>query len=657
MKNKKTQRGFSTLEMLIAMTIMTLVLGAAISVAFGSQSLSADSETAAPALRIAQELIEREQALARKDFNLVNPSTGTNTIGSVTYQEKIDVELQPDYLTKKVTATVSWPGSYGRAQSVSLTALVTNFNNALGGDTCDSTLSGDWAHPEVRNAVTDFSQIVGDPSGLYPITDIDAYKGKLYVTVNSPSIALGPLPAGSGVDDASVGTLAWTGPGNITTDNGVHATETLAGTAATHYLKASNFGFSIPAGATILGIKAEIKRSRSGGSTGSVLDSQVRIVKSSGSFGSVNKAATGTPWPSGSTYAAYGNESDLWGENWSPADINSPNFGVVLSATGSTPATNRTARVDHIRITVTYIKQFYILNITNPAAPALIAGLPNNSGIATGFRAVAVDGHYAYLATHAGPATGQLQILDISGTIPSLVATYQVPGVSGVGGQGLGASIFYSDGYVYLGLTKTASGPEFNIIDVRNPLSPTLAGSYPIGNGINAIHVANTYAYLATPNTQELTTLDVENPASPAAVGGYNAPDAVGNGKSFALVGNTTYLGRTVTMWNPEFNVLDATNPAAPAYPPLGTKEIGSSVNDTIVRDSLAFLITTNGQFQTWNIANPAVITQYAPPLILPNAGFGIAMDCEGNTMIAAAVPTSGAFTDKGSLSFITSGP
>jgi len=652
-KKLEMDAGFSTLEILIAMTILVLAISAVILVSFGSQSMLVDGQTNGEAIGKAEKLLETAQANARKDFKLINPLAST-TDGIYT---KALYASSTDFFTKNVTALITWQVEHGRKQGVSLSTLVTNFENAIGGDTCDSIISGNWTNPQVKNSITNFAQIVGDSAGTYTVTGLDVYQRKLFVTVNNPSLSSGLLNPSAGTDSNAVGTIAWSNPSNIKASDNVRATANLSGTSITHYIKASGFGFTIPPGATILGIKVGVERSRTGGSTGEVKDSQVKIIRGDASLGSVNKANTSTNWQTTDTSASYGGVSDLWGENWSPADINSVNFGVALVVTGSSGSTNRVANVDNIVITVTYIKEFYVLNVTNPNSPTLIAGLGSNSGIATGFNAVATDGRYAYIATNAGPASGQLQIIDASSTSPLLVSTFKMPWVTGTGSQAIGQSILYKDGFVYLGLAKTLSGPEFNIIDVHTPANPVWLGGYAVGNGINSLFVRGKYIYLATPNAQELTILDITDPTHPLAVGGYDAPGSVGNGKSLSLVGDTLYLGRTVTASNPELYILNDTNPGATLPAPLGTREISSSVNSLIVRDYLAFLTTTNSQFQILNIASTTNITQYATPLILPNAGVGGAMDCEGNYMYVSSVPTFGAFANKGFLSIITAGP
>lgn len=160
----------------------------------------------------------------------------------------------------------------------------------------------------------------------------------------------GPNFAGTGADDASVGTKAWSNASRIVAEDGSSSGSAL-GAGTTHYLKATNFGFSIPSGATINGIQVEWKRSRTAGGT-SYVDSAIRIVKSDGSIGSTNRSAGASWTPTTLTWDSFGSSSDLWGESWAYSDINSSNFGAVVSAIGVGSLT--AGSVDACRITITY---------------------------------------------------------------------------------------------------------------------------------------------------------------------------------------------------------------------------------------------------------------------------------------------------------------
>jgi len=133
-------------------------------------------------------------------------------------------------------------------------------------------------------------------------------------------------------------------PDNAKTSNDVYAQDTPAGSPS-EFLKATNFGFSIPNGAVIEGITASVERRSVGGT---IDDSAVRIVKA-GVIGSTDKA-TFNNWPNTDTTVQYGGASDLWGDTWTAANINDSGFGFAISVTDNVDA----AAVDHITLTVNY---------------------------------------------------------------------------------------------------------------------------------------------------------------------------------------------------------------------------------------------------------------------------------------------------------------
>jgi hypothetical protein len=219
----------------------------------------------------------------------------------------------------------------GDTMTGALTINVTGGNNSTLGLKVINTLSGSIIHAEkmLRSS------------------------GSLVITTLVPTLSAtssGPNSPSTGADDNSVGTTTWSGTSDIITSNNVSAAASINAGAVTHYLKATNFGFSIPTGATITGIVVEWERRRD--PAADVVDNAVRIVKG-GSIGSTNKASV-TSWPSSDAYASYGSSSDLWGETWTASDINASTFGSVLSAKDNAGDSTGSARVDHVRITVHY---------------------------------------------------------------------------------------------------------------------------------------------------------------------------------------------------------------------------------------------------------------------------------------------------------------
>jgi|GEM_PF-4639521 len=155
---------------------------------------------------------------------------------------------------------------------------------------------------------------------------------------------------GTLADDAAVGTVTWTNPSNAGTSNNVYAVSLSNESGLgrfSHYLKATNFGFSIPTGSTINGVVVEIEEFT--WDPVACKNIVVRLVKG-GSVSGDNKA-TGSFISDVESYVSYGGASDLWGNTLALSDINASNFGMVLQVFTDEASD---VFVDHIRITVHY---------------------------------------------------------------------------------------------------------------------------------------------------------------------------------------------------------------------------------------------------------------------------------------------------------------
>lgn len=160
----------------------------------------------------------------------------------------------------------------------------------------------------------------------------------------------GPNSPGTLANDATVGTVAWTNPGNAAASDNVYATAAITGPDFTNYLKATNFGFTIPTGVTINGITVDTEMKRDAVDIRNVY---AKIVKG-GVIGTTNLASNNvTDIQTTDTYKTYGSSANLWGLTWTAADINASNFGFVISSQ-SQNGSSGSVYIDHIRISVTY---------------------------------------------------------------------------------------------------------------------------------------------------------------------------------------------------------------------------------------------------------------------------------------------------------------
>ncbi|MFZ3015867.1 MAG: Ig-like domain-containing protein [Minisyncoccia bacterium] len=183
--------------------------------------------------------------------------------------------------------------------------------------------------------------------------------------LNTFAATSGPNNPATTADDSSVGTVTWSNTSRIVSSNNSYATASLGDNVISHYIKATNFGFTIPVGATITGITAEVEKKSANANR--TQDYRVRIIKG-GTIGSTDKSNTNWWGTANNVYTTYGGVSDLWGETWTYSDINNTNFGLALSAyKNTTVGGNESASIDHIKITITYTTN------TTPNAPTLVS--------------------------------------------------------------------------------------------------------------------------------------------------------------------------------------------------------------------------------------------------------------------------------------------
>lgn len=185
--------------------------------------------------------------------------------------------------------------------------------------------------------------------------------------------------AGTAANNTAIGTVAW---GSVTFAQGAQNSTYAQANSATpssisNYLRLSNYGFSIPAGATIDGVKVSVRATM-------VADSlylinpcttplanyyQVSLVNESSVVGSVNKAADNTLQNNLPNSDLFGGTADTWSGEASAINWNSSNAGCVVafqwSASGSS---NCSALVDRVNIEITY-------------TPAAASGMPRRTVI------------------------------------------------------------------------------------------------------------------------------------------------------------------------------------------------------------------------------------------------------------------------------------
>ena len=273
---------------------------------------------------------------------------------------------------------------------------------------------------------------------------------------------------------------------------------------------------------------------------------------------------------------------------------------------------------------------FDTVNVSNPLQPLLKGHLDLPTCVYT----LKVANHYAYAACPS--AECDLQIIDVSNPIsPSLSAQY--------GTRGYIDDIALTDQRAYL---VRLTG--FDILDLTNPISPTLLGRYTISNDLCTgkafnIVVKGPLAYLTTrddlASTENpcgtLQIIDVSNPTRPTRLATFQTGAAYG----VQVIGKLAYLtyqnaetGNASLHGTGGLQVIDVSTPVSPTL--IGQYRAMASPYTIQITDKWAYIANGDAGIAIVDISNPV-----APMLRAnyPTTGYAHKAQVVGNFIYVAA--------------------
>lgn len=233
----------------------------------------------------------------------------------------------------------------------------------------------------------------------------------------------GPLSPATGTSETRTGGDAhWSNPGSISADDSSFAlAELLSGGAESHWLAATDFGFSIPSGATIDGIVAEFLVRRVQPNTAFISSATIWL-----SGAPTGTAKGGVSIGDTFAYHSFGGAADDWGASLSDTDVNSTGFGVAFYVGSGASAVD--IECDHVRVTVHYTEPNVELSGTSSATSSASASLSlglNLSGTSaatsTGTASLTVTSTHDLSGTSAAVSSASADLLigkirELSGT-------------------------------------------------------------------------------------------------------------------------------------------------------------------------------------------------------------------------------------------------
>lgn len=173
-------------------------------------------------------------------------------------------------------------------------------------------------------------------------------------TMTSAQSARTSAPTSVTQEKIEVSTV-WRNINNVLEEDGKYATSSVVQGMPTHVLRATGFNFNLPDDATVVGIVVEIRKRAE---SSSISDSMIKLIKR-GVISGRQHCQCSVGWPViEPEYRTHGAARDLWGldndgQKVTPTDVNSPDFGVAISAYNiESEYTQREAGIDCIKITV-----------------------------------------------------------------------------------------------------------------------------------------------------------------------------------------------------------------------------------------------------------------------------------------------------------------
>ena len=161
-------------------------------------------------------------------------------------------------------------------------------------------------------------------------------------------------------------------------------------------------------------------------------------------------------------------------------------------------------------------------------------------------------------------------------------------------------SIAVSGNYAYV--IDTGSD-DLKVINISNPINPSLQGSLIIGTAPSAVAVSGNYAYIVDIVTDDLKVIDISNPSLPIQQG------SLGIGSfptSIAVSGNYAYV---VDRDSDDLKVIDISNPSLPSL--QGSLPIGSFPTSIAVSGNYAYVVDQGSDdLKVIDISNPSLPIQ-----------------------------------------------
>ena len=577
MSKHKSTNGFSLVELLIAISFISVIVVLLFTITSFNSKLSELNEQRTQALLYATEGIEAAKLivwenLVSGDFypavqgdtwtlvagsEVINNFTRTITIGDVYRSDSTNgnvhgaiVEsgyLDPD--TKKITVSLDWTPKLGTAKQEQLET---------------------YFHRWQANRWTQTDWIGGLGQDIWSDTT-KFYNKDVGTDVTIPGIAT--LLSGFLDWNEATTTAVFNTPGNFD-DNDVYELNGLA------YLVTENN----PSGAEFY-----------------ILD--VNDIYTPFQLSSLNIGASVTSVVAQDNYAYLSTKKDD-GE-LQIIDVNN-RYAPFMAATYNLPS-NDNAQDVVVNENELYIIQddkLYSFSIVSPTSPQLLDSIDVDDKATELF----LSENNIYIATEEDDK--ELQIIDVTNP-----ANLQAIGEYDLPGNLKGTDVYVRGTRAYISTQNNGSEPEFFIFEISDPSEPVFIGSFEVGEKVHSFTIIGPYALLGTNFlNEELVILDVSYPATINQVAGFDL-----DGYVLGMSANCSVIYAATSNNQNEFFII-STEVVDCGYASAGTLESSTfdTGSDTVAYNWIAWtgsepantnirfqIATSNNQAGPWNFVGP----------------------------------------------------
>ncbi len=244
-------------------------------------------------------------------------------------------------------------------------------------------------------------------------------------------------------------------------------------------------------------------------------------------------------------------------------------------------------------------------------------------------RDVFVSGNYAYIAGDTS-----FQMVDISNPgSPIVVGSYTNPRIGGE----LGGFVFVKGNYAYYGdifFENFGTGVAIHVLDVSNPASISSQATFYNAMISHAMTQSGNYIFIgqydSSASNDTLTIIDITNPINPFQVSSISWPTLGGSITDINIYNNYAYVSDYYYLC-----IVDISNPSNPALVrTISINALGGWVTATLARDNFLF-VTAGPSLQIYNntqISNPVLVsTVYLGPQATTHYATANSMILEGN--------------------------